>query len=75
MRKYNHTPPASPAKDCRTCRHEPEWAKCISADTWLHGLCSKTKRVLNRRRKYSYSWDVRIENCEAWEGKDVENGD
>ncbi len=66
--------PVSPAESGRTytaCRHEPAWAKCLSTDTWLHGLCARTGFGLNKRRRYCYSWDARIVDCPKWEAKKV----
>lgn len=63
--------PAESGRTCTTCRHEPAWVKCLSTDTWLHGLCARTGFGLNKRRRYCYSWDARIVDCPKWEAKTV----
>ncbi len=61
--------PAEPGRTCTTCHHEPAWAKCLSTDTWLHGLCARTGFGLNKRRRCCYSWDARIVDCPKWAAK------
>lgn len=53
-------------KDCLTCRHEPEWMT-PPRYSWLQGICEQMARPLNKRRKYCYFWDEKIEDCAGWQ--------